>query len=77
VIIRKVKVGDLIKRRWTNSPDPGIQIYLDFKRLRDYGIVLEVDHTNGMVKAHFFNQIYKNPTPVRVGYFDIIGEGDE
>tara|TARA_B100001094_G_scaffold132361_1_gene128235 strand:- start:1393 stop:1626 length:234 start_codon:yes stop_codon:yes gene_type:complete len=74
---RKVRVGDLIKRRWNNSSDPGIQIHLDFKRLRDYGIVLEVDHTNGMVKARFFNQIHINPIPVRVGYFDIVSESNE
>ena len=77
MIIQKVKAGDLIRRRWSDSPDPGIQMYLDFKTLRDYGIVLEVDSNNETVMVYFFNQRYKKPIPIKVGCFDIIGEGDE
>ncbi len=71
---RKVKVGDLIKRKWYNSSLLEHQIYFDFKPLKDYGIVIGVDPINGMIKAYFFQQAHAGPIPLREGFFDIIGE---
>jgi hypothetical protein len=67
-------VGDLIRRKWYNSPYLGHQIYFDFKPLRDYGIVMEVDPVNGMIKAYFFDHKQSGPIPIRDGYYEIINK---
>ncbi len=69
---RKVRVGDLISWKWPAKGDPGIQMYLNFNDKKRYGIVMEVDEKNGMIKAHFFDKIYNSTIPIRIGYFDII-----
>ena len=70
--IRKVKVGDLIRRRWLSNKYHHTQIVLDFKAMKDYGIVMKVDEDNGVVHAYFFDNIHSSPIPLRIGFFDII-----
>ena len=73
----KVRVGDLIKRRWFNNPHAGTQINFKFKNLKDYGIVVKVDYDKQVIMAYFFNQLHTGPWPLRMGYFDIINKGDK
>tara|TARA_Y100000592_G_scaffold73817_1_gene115005 strand:- start:717 stop:959 length:243 start_codon:yes stop_codon:yes gene_type:complete len=69
----KVKVGDLIRRRWHSTSSSFVgQIYLNFKNTSDYGIVVEVVEEKNMVLAYFFNQASTSPLPIKMEYFEII-----
>ncbi len=73
----KVKVGDLIKRKWFNNPHSGTQINFKFKNLKDYGIVIKVDNDRQIIMAYFFNRLHTGLWPLKMGYFDIINKGEE
>ena len=75
---QKVRIGDLIRRRWHSTSSSYVgQVYLNFKNTTDYGIVVEIIEEKNMVLAYFFNQANTSPLPIKMEYFEIISFNSE
>ena len=75
--MRKVKVGDLIKRTWYTAEPPLKQIKFKFSEIEDCGIVVRVNNESDTVHAFFFKQSDSGPIPIRDGFYTIVSDDEE